>query len=423
MVLGRRSEGWRKKEKRSVPTQEIPRRKGGVDTKTQKELSLPKKRAPEKPRQKPDVTKSLLQNEERAFPRGGASVLTAFEKKQVQAQATQDALFEESGHPPRDLDYYNEEQERGQDATMPARSSKSTRKRQSRVAGASNEIPGHETKIESFRMKRVQPGCMVLGRISTLGVNELCLDLPNHCVGYVPLTNISSPITHSIQNLMNGEEGEEKIAEGLEKEKEAEEDLQLSEYFEIGQYLRACVTSTSRESRSGSEESKKRLELSIRPDDTNRGIKLSDLRQNMMLQASVESVEDHGAVMHLGLENTVVKGFMSNKDTMRDGDKKRLEEGSVFLCCVKSVGSNGRTVKLSANIALKTAPGKSDLLRDAANVKCLLPGVAVDVSVAEITPFGFTGKIMGLVNASSDLVHSGYAAKDLAPHDVPKVGR
>jgi len=40
---------------------------------------------------------SLLQEEERSFPRGGGGVLTPLEHKQIQVQATRDALFEESG--------------------------------------------------------------------------------------------------------------------------------------------------------------------------------------------------------------------------------------------------------------------------------------------------------------------------------------
>jgi rRNA biogenesis protein RRP5 len=40
---------------------------------------------------------SLLRNEQPAFPRGGAGVLTPVERKQIQAQATRDALNERAG--------------------------------------------------------------------------------------------------------------------------------------------------------------------------------------------------------------------------------------------------------------------------------------------------------------------------------------
>ena len=40
---------------------------------------------------------SILRDEEPSFPRGGASVLTPLERKQVQNQATTDVLFEQKG--------------------------------------------------------------------------------------------------------------------------------------------------------------------------------------------------------------------------------------------------------------------------------------------------------------------------------------
>lgn len=40
---------------------------------------------------------SVIRDEEPLFPRGGGSVLTAVEKKQIQNQATRDVLFEQKG--------------------------------------------------------------------------------------------------------------------------------------------------------------------------------------------------------------------------------------------------------------------------------------------------------------------------------------
>ena len=40
---------------------------------------------------------TVLRDEEAAFPRGGASVLTPLERKQIQLQATKDVLFEQKG--------------------------------------------------------------------------------------------------------------------------------------------------------------------------------------------------------------------------------------------------------------------------------------------------------------------------------------
>lgn len=49
----------------------------------------------------PDTAVSILRDEESSFPRGGGSVLTPLERKQIQIQATRDVLFEQkrSGKP------------------------------------------------------------------------------------------------------------------------------------------------------------------------------------------------------------------------------------------------------------------------------------------------------------------------------------
>jgi len=52
-----------------------------------------KKPKPSHPRK---LNVSILREEEPAFPRGGASVLTPLEHKQIQIQAKQDVLFEQS---------------------------------------------------------------------------------------------------------------------------------------------------------------------------------------------------------------------------------------------------------------------------------------------------------------------------------------
>lgn len=44
----------------------------------------------------PGTKLSVLRSEEPAFPRGGASVLTPLEHKQIQIQATRDVLFEQN---------------------------------------------------------------------------------------------------------------------------------------------------------------------------------------------------------------------------------------------------------------------------------------------------------------------------------------
>lgn len=48
---------------------------------------------------KPEIStqNSIFKDEEKSFPRGGASVLTPLEHKQIQIKANQDVLFEQAG--------------------------------------------------------------------------------------------------------------------------------------------------------------------------------------------------------------------------------------------------------------------------------------------------------------------------------------
>jgi rRNA biogenesis protein RRP5 len=61
--------------------------------KSDAEQPSPAKSKPESAAPKPSVFK----DEEKSFPRGGASVLTPLEHKQIQIKANQDVLFEQSG--------------------------------------------------------------------------------------------------------------------------------------------------------------------------------------------------------------------------------------------------------------------------------------------------------------------------------------
>ena len=185
--------------------------------------------------------------------------------------------------------------------------------------------------------------------------------------------------------------------------------------FYVGQYLRAYVTSTQHEDLSGAK-GKRHIELSINPRQANSGLTRTDFVTNNMIQASVLSIEDHGLVMDVGLADAGVRGFMSSKELGPHIDIATVEEGSVCLCLVLGKSSNGSTIKLSADPQKIGSIKKGTYLTDAPTVDSFLPGAAVDVLISEVTASGITGKIMGLLDVTADLIHSGAASsgKDLA---------
>ncbi|MCJ1247758.1 rRNA biogenesis protein rrp5 [Trapelia coarctata] len=387
----------------------MPALKRKSETVSDPAIKKPKSSHPQK------STVSVLRGEEPAFPRGGASVLTPLEHKQIQIQAKQDVLFEQStGKTARAFESEDDENEGDE---MGERDRASTTVRQKRRSQAVNSkkqktskvIEEPKLKIEGLSYKRLVPGSMVLGQVMQINRYDIALSLPNNLTGYIPLTAISDKVTSDMEALA----AEDISINDAEESKELG-DIDLKNYVSVGQYLRAHVTSTS--APSGSEgKMKKHIELSINPKQANTGLSKSDMITNNVVQAVVTSVEDHGLVMSLGLDDSAVRGFMGSREIGHSRKIANLREGAVFLCIVIGQSSNGNIIKLSADIQRIGTIKKSNFLADAPTVDSFLPGSAVELLVADISSTGLAGKVMGLLDVTADLIHSGAAAsgKDL----------
>ncbi|ORY15336.1 rRNA biogenesis protein-like protein RRP5 [Clohesyomyces aquaticus] len=356
--------------------------------------------APSSPAKTPeDAQVSLLKNEERSFPRGGASVLTPLEHKQIQIKANQDVLFEHSGQNRSGADGLSDEGSEAGEEGAP-RAGKKRRSKKSKKAPL-DEPEEKRIRVEGLSYKRIVRGTMVLAQVSEITSRDLVLSLPNNLSGFVSLTAISSKLTARIEKLVDEQE-----ASGAEQsDGEDFEDIDLKELFYVGQYLRAYVTSTGDDTSKG----KKRIELSIDPKLVNQGITKSNLTVHGMVQASVISNEDHGLVMDMSLEGPDLKGFLSKSELGRNIKHSKVQEGAVFLCMVSGLNTDGRIVKLSADHEKVGNLKKTNYVTDASAIDVFIPGTAVDMLITDSTPTTVTGKIMGLLDATADNVHSGAA--------------
>ncbi len=201
-----------------------------------------------------------------------------------------------------------------------------------------------------------------------------------------------------------------------EDDEENEDDVDLKKLFTIGQYLRAYVVSTSDDSDSTtSGKGKRRIELSLKPQQSNNAVTSQNIVVNSTLMASVVSVEDHGLVMDIGVQDSDMRGFMSSKEIGHGTEISSIEEGAIFFCMVTGLSSNGKIVKLSADITKIGNSKKPIFLSEAPTVDSILPGTAVEILVTDITSRGIAGKLMGMLDVTADLMHSGAGAsgKDL----------
>jgi len=330
--------------------------------------------------------------------------LTPIERKQIQAKASQDAakefkksqdLFGNAGSKDEDTSDGDGDSELELETSKPA--PKKSKKEKSRKK--KTEADGPELRIGGLSYKRITTGSLTLGQISGIGPRSLTLGLPNNLVGFVPLTAISTQLNEKIQSLLASGLGNEATSD--EEDETGDKDIILTDYFRVGQYLRAAVTSTQQERTGAKPQSRKRIELSIEPALTNIGLSQANLTASTTVQASVSSIEDHGLAVDLSLEEGKARGFILKKHLPEGIRLTDVKTGAVLLCSVLESTSNAKVIKLSADLS------KAPILKTAPSVDAFLPGTKAEILISDKTDAGLAGKVMGLLDVTADVVHSG----------------
>ncbi|KAK6851789.1 hypothetical protein PG995_011914 [Apiospora arundinis] len=340
---------------------------------------------------------SKLKEEEPLFPRGGGSVLTPLEHKQIQVQARQDVLFEqESG--------------KGQKAEKAVKKKKSKSQlkdgKQSKTAADDDD----HVRVESLNYKRLIKGSLVLAQVTEINPLGVALALPNNLAGHVSITAISDTLNERIAAEAAGDDEED--------EESQDGGVDLKSMFTVGQYLRAYVTSTVDESTEASTKPRRHIELSLRPEHTNTGMSNQDLVANATVMATVASVEDHGFVMDLGLKE-LKQGFLSRKELDKAIPEESMQPGNVLLCQVLT--KSGKVAQLTT---MKEKIGQvQNVPSDATTINTFLPGTAVELMVNEISGRGLAGKVMGSLDVTADLIHSGAGPQAVDLEEKYKVGK
>ncbi|KAI0014056.1 nucleic acid-binding protein [Xylariaceae sp. FL0662B] len=368
---------------------------GQTSTKTDTKPIKPPKSSEPKPAGIPTITR--LKEEEPLFPRGGGSVLSPLEHKQISIQAKQDVLFEQAS---------------GQDAKKADRTSKKKKVRAPKDRKSSNTYLGEDSvKIESLNYKRLVKGSLVLGQVTEINSLDIVLALPNNLFGHVPITAISDVLNERIAAEADDDGDEDDV----------DDDLDLKKLFHVGQYVRAYVTSTIEESTATSAKPRKHIEMSLRPEHTNTGLSSQDIVVNSTVMATVNSAEAHGFVMELGLSDSNLRGFLPRKELAEDIPDSQMHTGNAILCLVTGKSANGKVAQLTT---IRSKIGKiQNVASEATTINTFLPGSAVELMISEVTKRGISGQIMGSLDVTADLIHSGLGPKASDLESKYKVGK
>ena len=337
------------------------------------------------------------------FIRGGSKVFTPLEKKEVQAKAERDVLFEEAAPAKQNISS-------GSRVAIPSLSHATPRpksltknwREHSNPRASPSALQEPTPTIEGLSYRRLVRGSKVLGRVCQINRHDVAMSLPNNLTGYVPAYSISQRLKQDIAGHPNSAAAE---GEAL-RVRSPVGTADLACYLRVGQYLRASVTSTHCFSKSHLQ-GKKRIGLSLLPQDANRGTSPSNLAVGSVLQAEVATVEDHGLTVTLGFEDSSTKAFLPFSEIASDDSAPWTTVGAILLCMVTDLSPEGNVIKVSTHSRrLGLAEGGS-ILKISSSTASLLPGTAVQFHVSAITRSGIAGKLMDLVHVSADIFHAG----------------
>lgn len=343
--------------------------------------------------------KSVLSMEQPAFPRGGAGTLTLLEKKQIRAQASRDIAREtESG----DLFDGNQEVAENSDESdldlegVDDKQTFAVKKKSKKTNKVAVSESSDAVRIDSVSHKRLFDGCLLLGRISNISSRGLTVSLPNNLSGFVPLTTISTQYTSKLEKAAKDDSDD---ADQSEDEEVDDETTDLRKHFQIGQFLRVSVLKKD-EDKLAKKDKRKNIILATDPKLVNRGLLRNVLTPGITIQASIASIEDHGAIVDIGFDDGT-PAFIS-KNALPEGlELSDVRVGSVFLCSVTSVSAKGKAVQLSADFS-STSPAKKS-----SSVDAYLPGTQVEVLLTHVSQEGLAGKVLGVLDATADTLHAG----------------
>ncbi|XP_030636412.1 protein RRP5 homolog [Chanos chanos] len=257
------------------------------------------------------------------------------------------------------------------------------------------------TNVEVLHLKNVKVGTLLLGCVKSVSDFDVVVGLPSGLTGYLPITNVSDSFT----KLLN---------EQVDNEDSVEEVFSLPHLFSPGMLIRCVVSSLESPANKSI-----RVKLSVNPKEVNKGLSAGSLKPGMSISGCVESIEDHGYLIDIGVGGT--KAFLP-KQTAKDEtktSKRDLKVGQYVTTLLEEVKNNGRVVRLSVNpTAVNQACAETQHGWTLSN---LIPGLLVKAHIKKVTPHGLIVEFLSSFSGVVDFLHiNANEASSYNPGDVVK---
>ena len=129
----------------------------------------------------------------------------------------------------------------------------------------------------------------ILGQVVSVEPLALIVSLPNQLLAHIPITNITSQLTHLLESMDDEDQDMESGGSDDEEGQSSKRRIpELFEIFRLGQYVRAIVTAVHAagssdtsgfgKTRDEAFKSSRRVELSLIPEKVNEGVAKVDLK-------------------------------------------------------------------------------------------------------------------------------------------------
>ncbi|TYZ63090.1 hypothetical protein PybrP1_002620 [[Pythium] brassicae (nom. inval.)] len=248
------------------------------------------------------------------------------------------------------------------------------------------------TVAAAVTFKTLHKGVLLLGCVRQVADGELLVSLPNKLNGVVAAAECSDEFFahHQKQQAKQQQQKKKKASGG---DVDSDEDLPaLSALFRVGQFVPCVVLATTKEAKG------KQVQLSLRTSLLHAELVPQTVTKGMTLHGTVASVEDHGAVLNLGVRG--LNAFVPLKE-LQVAEVTPLKGQHLFVA-VTAVNAHTSTAMVT--------PDRAQVLKavtrgDAFTIKQLAPGMLLNVRVEEVLKNGLSVNFLTFFSATVEQSH------------------
>uniref|UniRef100_A0A3B5AQX1 Programmed cell death 11 n=1 Tax=Stegastes partitus TaxID=144197 RepID=A0A3B5AQX1_9TELE len=237
--------------------------------------------------------------------------------------------------------------------------------------------------VEILHIKNVKEGTLMLGSVKDVTDFEVTVSLPCGLQGFLSIKNICDSYAKLLTEQLDSADTEEICS--------------LPHIFHPGMVLRCAIAKLDTTKRGSLS-----IQLSVNPKLVNKSLASSSLKAGMVLTGFVESVEDHGCIVDIGINGS--KAFLpKNAIKTKQNNPGELKAGQYVTSQIEEVKNDGRVVHLSVNpaaIAQACAEAKQGW-----NLTNLLPGLLVKATIKKVTKHGLLLDFLSSFSGQVDILH------------------